>query len=151
MDQKRIKKIKEKVEEFFEKMGFPPISLSIEPKEKTLMVNLNTEEPKLLIGEKAQTLLDIQRILRLIVFKELEEPVFIDLDINSYKAKKIAGLKELARQMADEVALKKEQKILEPMSAYERRIIHLELAERSDVTTQSIGEEPERRIVISPV
>jgi len=56
----------------------------------------------------------------------------------------------LAKEIADEVALTKKEKILPPMPAYERRIIHLELAQRPDVTTQSIGQEPERRVVIKP-
>jgi len=56
----------------------------------------------------------------------------------------------LARSLADEVAITKKEKILSSMPAYERRIIHLELAGRSDVTTESIGQEPERRIVIRP-
>jgi len=59
-------------------------------------------------------------------------------------------LKELAKSVADEVALTKKERILEPMSAYERRIIHLELASRPDVTTESIGKEPKRRVVIKP-
>ncbi|PIR71473.1 MAG: hypothetical protein COU43_02475 [Candidatus Nealsonbacteria bacterium CG10_big_fil_rev_8_21_14_0_10_37_25] len=80
----------------------------------------------------------------------LTEPFFIDLDINGYKKKKLDYLKELARSLADEVALTKKEKNLPPMAAYERRIIHLELAGRSDVTTESIGEEPERRVVVRP-
>ncbi|PJA84129.1 MAG: hypothetical protein CO145_02195, partial [Candidatus Nealsonbacteria bacterium CG_4_9_14_3_um_filter_37_13] len=69
---------------------------------------------------------------------------------NGYKKKKLDYLKELARSLADEVALTKKEKNLPPMAAYERRIIHLELAGRSDVTTESIGEEPERRVVVRP-
>jgi len=56
----------------------------------------------------------------------------------------------MARGLADEVVLTKKEKILPAMPAYERRIIHLELASRSDVTTESIGKEPDRQIVIRP-
>ena len=77
-----------------------------------------------------------------------EEPFYIDLDINNYKKKKMEYLKELAKSVADEVAITKKEKELPPMSAYERRIIHLELAARGDVTTESIGQEPERKVVI---
>jgi spoIIIJ-associated protein len=79
------------------------------------------------------------------------EPFFIDLDISDYKKKKNEYLKELARNTADEVSLSKKEKILPSMSAYERRIIHLELAGRSDVKTESLGQEPDRRIVVRPV
>ena len=75
---------------------------------------------------------------------------YIDLDIQNYKKKKAEYLKELARSLADEVSLTKKEKNLDPMPAYERRIIHLELAERKDISTESIGEEPERKIVIRP-
>ena len=75
---------------------------------------------------------------------------YIDLDINDYKKKKKDYLKELACSIANEVALSKKQKELPPMSAYERRIIHLELAERQDVSTESIGQEPERKVIITP-
>ena len=77
-----------------------------------------------------------------------EGPFYIDLDINDYKKKKIEYLKETARAVADEVALTKKEKYLPSMPPYERRIIHMELASRSDVTTESIGQEPERKIVI---
>ncbi|RLC39293.1 MAG: hypothetical protein DRH33_03225, partial [Candidatus Nealsonbacteria bacterium] len=72
------------------------------------------------------------------------------LDINQYKKNKIEYLNDLAKSTADEVALSKKEKILPPMPSYERRIIHLTLAEREDVQTESQGEEPERRVVIKP-
>ncbi|MCD6402414.1 hypothetical protein J7L36_00985, partial [bacterium] len=75
---------------------------------------------------------------------------YINLDINKYKKKKTEYLKELANSVADQVALTKKEKVLPPMQAFERRIIHLELADRSDVTTESIGKEPERRVVVKP-
>ena len=59
-------------------------------------------------------------------------------------------MRETANSVADEVALTKKEKELAPMPAYERRVIHLELADRKDVTTESIGEEPKRRVVIRP-
>jgi spoIIIJ-associated protein len=59
-------------------------------------------------------------------------------------------LKEMARSATEEVVLTKKEKILPPMPAYERRIIHLELADNSNITTESVGQEPERRIVIRP-
>ena len=70
--------------------------------------------------------------------------------MNHYKEKKIKYLRELARSIANEVSLSKKEMALEPMPAYERRVIHMELAGRSDVTTESIGEEPERKVVIKP-
>lgn len=152
-------KIKEITKEFFEKTTFEVEIEFLPQRDLTLPINLKTEEPQILIGEGGQTLTEIQRLLKAIFKKALQqgqdeplekEPFFIDLDINNYKKKKYEYLKELAKSTADEVALTKKEKTLSPMPAYERRVIHLELAGRSDVTTESIGQEPERKIVIKP-
>ncbi len=66
------------------------------------------------------------------------------------KRKKYEYLRELAKSVADEVALTKKEKQLAPMPAHERRIIHLELVGRTDIISESIGQEPERKIVIKP-
>ena len=80
-----------------------------------------------------------------------ERVFYLDLDINDYKNKKIEYLKNLAKESADEVFLVKKTKTLPPMSSYERRIIHEELSQRQDVTTQSQGEGDNRQVVINPI
>jgi len=145
-----LEKIKKITEEFFGKTTFK-VEIEVLPeKDQTVPINLKTEEPQILIGEGGQTLTEIQHLLKTILKREIGEDFYIDLDINEYKKKKKEYLKELAKSVADEVALTKKEKILPPMPAYERRIIHLELAERNDVTSESIGKEPERRVVIRP-
>ena len=147
-----LEKVKKITEEFFEKMTFE-VEIEINPqKDQTIPVDLKTDEPQILIGEGGQTLTDIQHLLKAILKRKIatEELFYIDLDIDDYKKKKIKYLKELARSIADEVSLTKKERILAPMPAYERRIIHLELASREDVTTESIGQEPERKIAIRP-
>jgi len=155
-----LEKVKKETQRFFQKMSFG-IETEIEvkqTKENVVSLNLTTQEPQILIGKDGQTLMDIQhllkRILGKILYKEdngAEEHIFIDFDINNYKERKIEYLKELANGLANEVVLTKEKKTLDPMSSYERRIIHLELSERQDVETKSIGEEPMRKIVIMPL
>ena len=86
----------------------------------------------------------------MILKKKITDPFYINLDINDYKKKKEEYLKELARSAAEEVALTKREKILGSMLAYERRIIHMELSNRENIETESIGEEPERRVIIKP-
>ena len=170
-DKNDLEKIKEVTKEFFKKMTFEveieflpqeesrPLSDGEEKEISTLCINLKTKEPQILIGERGQTLLEIQQLLKVILKRTLrqaqgkksnEEPFFIDFDIEGYKKKKIEYLKEMVMSVADEVALTKKEKWLPSMPAYERRIIHLELAERGDVTTESVGEEPERKIVVKP-
>jgi len=120
------------------------------PKDSTVPINLKLDEPRILIGEGGKTLAETQHLLKAILKRKISEPFFIDLDILGYKKKKTEYLKELACSLADEVALTKKEKQLAPMPAYERRIIHLELAERPDITTESIGQEPVRSVVIRP-
>ncbi len=147
-----IEKIKKETEEFFKKTTFE-VEINFPPqKEETLLLDLKTEEPQILIGERGETLADLQHLLKIVIRRKvgIEEAFFLDIDINDYKKKKTTYLKETARSFADEVVLTKKEKILPPMSAYERRIVHMELAGREDVTTESIGQEPERRVVIRP-
>lgn len=152
MIQTNLEKIEETVRDFFERIGMD-IEVEIKnPQDSTIPINLKMDEPQILIGERGQTLIETQHLLKIILKRKIntENPFYIDLDINGYKKKKIEYLKETARTAADEVALNKKEKQLPAMSAYERRIIHLELASRSDVTTESIGQEPERQVVIRP-
>ena len=149
LKRKRTKIIQKEIEDFFENMGFPvKVELSVE--DETLCASLICENPQILIGEKGMVLVYIQKLLQIILSKKLERSFYLNLDINDYKKKKIQYLKEMAARMADEVVLEREEKILSSMPAYERRIIHLELANRGDVTTESIGIEPERKVIIRP-
>ena len=150
LSQSNLEEIKKITEEFFKKTTFE-VEIEILPqKDQTIPINIKSEEPQILIGEGGKTLLEIQHLLKAISKRKIEGNFYIDLDINNYKKKKIEYLKELARSVADEVALTKKEKKLAPMPAYERRIIHLELAGRPDVTTESTGQEPERSIVVKP-
>ena len=149
---KTEQRAQEIIKDFFDKTSFE-VSIKIDKKENnSLPVLVELEEPQALIGEGGKTLLSIQHLLNKILKKEFkDEPIFyIDLDINDYKKKKNNFLIELSQSSADEVALSKKEKELRPMPAYERRIIHLELKDRADVQTESIGQGLQRRIVIRP-
>lgn len=150
MEQQNLKTIKKITEEFFRKTTFD-VEIDFPPeKDQTIPINLKTETPQILIGEGGQTLTEIQHLLKAVLKRKIKEPFYIDLDINDYKKKKNEYLKELASSTADEVALSQKEKQLAQMPAYERRIIHLEIANREDVISESIGQEPERRVVIRP-
>jgi len=158
MNPDNLEKIKEFIKEFFHKASFE-VEIAVKKEDGFLSVDVNTNEPQVLIGDGGQTLLAIQYLLKLILRKkfpflaeaaENNSPFYFNLDINHYKQKKYQYLEELARTTADEVALTKKEKELAAMPAYQRRIIHLALASRSDVITKSIGEEPNRRVVIAP-
>lgn len=145
--------IKEVIREFFGKTGLLVEAIEIKsPQDSTIPISLKMEEPQILIGEGGQTLSEIQKLLKMVLQKRFatESHFYVDLDINDYKKKKIEYLKEVARTSADEASLTKQEKQLSPMSAYDRRVIHVELANRSDVITESVGEEFGRRVVIKP-
>lgn len=150
LDQNDLNKIQETVRDFFKKSTFDVEIKFLPFKEQTLPIEIKADDPKVLIGEGGQTLASIQHLLKAILRRKIQENFYLDIDINDYKKKKTEYLKELARSIADEVALTKKEKSLAPMLAYERRIIHLELAKRNDVVTESAGQEPERRIIIKP-
>jgi len=145
-----LPKIEQIVKEFFSRMNLDGTKVEdINLNGETVSVKIKSNDPQILIGEKGYVLFNTQRLLRIILKKKLEiDKFYLDLDINDYKKKKIEYLKEIARTAAEEVILTKKEKVLDPMPPYERRIIHLELADRPNVTTESIGEEPERRVVV---
>jgi len=88
--------------------------------------------------------------LRKVIRKELGKEIYLTLDIDNYKENKINSYKSIANSAAEEVVTTGQQKILPPLSAYARRIIHMELAKRDDVSTESIGMGEQRRIVVKP-
>ena len=101
-----------------------------------------------MIGYKGKTIESLQSLLNAMLQREDEDYAKVFVEINGYKKQKEEKLKRLANKMADNVIRFRKPIKLEPMSAYERLIIHTELAPRSDVVTESIGEEPRRRVVI---
>ncbi|MDO8633536.1 MAG: R3H domain-containing nucleic acid-binding protein [Candidatus Wildermuthbacteria bacterium] len=140
--------IKEAAQMLLEKLEIKAAVKALEAEEETVRVEVEMEEPQLLIGEQGQTLLEVQHVLRLIVRKKLEEAPLITLDINEYRKSRETYLRELANTTADEVALLKKEKELPAMSSQDRRIVHMVISERQDVSSESVGEEPERRIVV---
>jgi len=144
-----LKTIEGVANEFFQKVGIDGTVQVHADEETGVSVDVTLQEPQLYIGEKGQTLFEIQHILKAIIRKKVpEEQLYISLDINEYKQNKESYLRELARTAADEVALLKKTKELPPMPAAERRIVHMELSERSDVSTESDGDGDLRRVVI---
>ncbi len=123
-----------------------------EGEEAATSINLDItgDDLGILIGRRGQTLSCLQYIVRLIVGHQTEFWVPIVLDVEGYKQRRYESLRALAWRLAEQVKTRGVSFTLEPMLAYERRIIHLALADHSDVTTESIGEGGARRVVIQP-
>ncbi|MBR0351537.1 MAG: Jag N-terminal domain-containing protein [Clostridia bacterium] len=114
-----------------------------------LNVSLTNSELGYLIGYRGETLYALQNILTSIAGKNIENKVRVILDIEGYREKREKTLEELAVKVAKTVVKTRKSVTLEPMPAYERKVIHSKLQNDSQVETISIGEEPRRRIVIS--
>jgi len=112
--------------------------------------NIEGDDLGILIGRRGQTLSSLQYILRLIVGHQTSNWVPIIVDAEEYKKRRYDALKTLALRMADNVKQRGTSFTLEPMPAYERRVIHMALANHPAVFTESIGEGDGRKIVIKP-
>jgi spoIIIJ-associated protein len=104
-----------------------------------------------LIGWRGDTLRALQLLLNNMVRREMPESQPVVLDIERYRARREDSVKELALRVADRAKQNQERIGLEPMQPFERRAVHTALAEDPEVTTESEGEEPDRRVVISPL
>lgn len=148
-EQEKAKKNVEKfLKEFFNKVQ-KDVEYSIETSKTGLNVDIKNENLGFLIGYRGETLYAFQSILSAIAGKGIENRVRIILDIEGYKAKREKALEDLAEKLEKTVIKTKKSITLEPMQAYERKIIHTKLQNSEMVETRSIGEEPRRKVVIS--
>ena len=145
-----VKNVEEFLKEFLNKLEKDEkIEYSIKSDKSGVYVNINDKNLGYLIGYRGETLYALQNVLSAIAGKEIENKVRVFLDIESYRAKREKTLEELAEKISKTVIKTKKSITLEPMQAYERKIIHSKLQNNELVTTKSIGEEPRRRVVIS--
>lgn len=122
--------------------------IEIEQSEEEISVNLTGENIGLIIGKRGETLDALQYLLSLVINKNLDSYVRVILDASKYRKKRKETLVRLAKRVADKVARTRRNLTLEPMNSYERRIIHSTLQNHNYVVTESIGEEPNRKVVI---
>lgn len=150
--EKQNEELKKIISEMMAKMGFEAeIEVdSLKKEEEQKMVNILTKESNFLIGQYGVNLQSLQHIARLIVRKNLPEDANFVLDVNSYRQEKNESVVKLAKNMAAEALREKRAVVMRPMSPYERRIVHMELAKNEAIKTESIGQGDDRRVVIKP-
>ena len=146
--EKAEKNVEKFLKEFLDKVQ-KDAKYIIEKTPTGLKVNINNENLGFLIGYRGETLYAMQNILSSIASKGIENRVRVILDIEGYKEKREKALEDLAEKLEKTVIKTKKSVTLEPMQAYERKIIHTKLQNSEKVETRSIGEEPRRRVVIS--
>ena len=143
------------LQELLEKMGIQAdIEDYIKPPEDEddyykLVLNIKGRDLGVLIGRRGETLDSMQYITRLIVGREVERRVNLVVDVEGYRVRRERSLRKLAERMAERAVTTGRRQVLEPMPAAERRIIHVALRDRTDVMTESIGQDENRKVTIS--
>ena len=152
MSEKAIKiaklNIEEFLNEFLPKISEEKLDYKINDDKYYIYVDINGEKTNHLIGYRGEVLNAMQTLLGTISNKNIDEKVRVILDISGYREKRKKVLEELAEKVAKTVEKTRKKIVLEPMSAYERKIIHSKLQKNNRVTTESIGEEPNRKVAI---
>ncbi len=144
-----IEKIKVFLKEFTEKQPIKEINWEVKQNGFDIEININGgNEISYLIGYRGETLNALQTVISSIINKEHLEKIRVHVDINGYRQKRIKTLEELALKVSKTVLRTGKSIALEPMTAYERKIIHSALQGNSKITTFSKGEEPYRKIIV---
>ncbi len=143
--------IRERINQTLEKMG---IRADVEERSVTEIsipyLNVVTDEARLLIGVRARNLWALEYLIKRLIEREHPEASGFFLDVNGYRLHHLEELKAEAKDMAKKVRLYRTELALKPMPPFERRIVHMALAEYPDIITESVGEGEGRRIVIKP-
>ncbi|MEN6350249.1 MAG: RNA-binding cell elongation regulator Jag/EloR [Syntrophomonas sp.] len=112
-------------------------------------INIVGNDMGLLIGRKGETLNAVQYVISLILNRNREEKVRVILDVEDYRKKREESLESLALRLSDKVKRTRKNVVMRPMSSQERRIVHTALQGDPQITTFSLGDEPNRKVVIS--
>ena len=128
-----------------------PVAVAISEDDESIVATLKGPDLGLVIGKHGKTIDAIQYLANAIVWRGYEERKSVVVDAAGYRDRRRASLEQLADRAAGEASATRKEVPLEPMSAVERRIVHLYLQEREDIETTSEGTEPNRYVVVKPV
>ena len=152
MSEEAINKAKQNLGDFLnvflKQISDDELTYNIEDDKYYIYVNIEGEKTNSLIGYRGENLNALQTLLGAISNKNIEEKTRVILDISGYRENRKKVLEELAEKVSKTVIKTRKKVTLEPMSAYERKIIHSKLQNHPKVTTESVGEEPNRKIVV---
>jgi len=115
-----------------------------------VLIDIEGKDLSFLIGRKAETINALQFITSLIVGRELGRWVPLQVDVQHYRKRREEELRKLARRIAEQVTGTGRKQVLEPMPPNERRIVHIELRDNPHVETESVGEDPKRKVTVLP-
>ena len=153
LTQEEQEKAKQNLETFLDKFVSEfekeEMKYEIKTSKEFINIDISSENIGFLIGYRGETLYSLQNILTAIAGKGINNKVRVILNIQGYKQKREKALQDLAQKVAKTVIKTGKSVKLEPMQAYERKIIHSALQGNSKVETISVGEEPHRRVIVS--
>jgi len=144
------KLVEKLTKELIKQLGVKAKAEISEDKEGMLHVQLETDDPGILIGYHGETLASFQLILGMMVYRKTDEWVRILVNVGDYRERRKESLERMALSAAQKVKFSDEEYALPSMTPAERRIIHLTLADDPEITTESEGEGHNRRVVIKP-
>jgi len=144
-----VNAVQEFLVDVIQKMG---INADVQVKQsgKVIKIQLSGDKMSVLIGKRGQTLNSLQYLTQLVANRNSNHYLQIILDAENYRKKRKETLKQLAGRLAKQAIHTSKNVSLEPMPSYERKVIHAALAEFKEIKTYSVGEEPNRHLVISP-
>lgn len=116
----------------------------------SVFVEVSGQDLGVLIGRRGKTINAFQQIVALIVSKEMSRWVRVSIDVEGHRSRREKQLRKMAETMAQQVISRGRSQSLEPMPANERRIVHMTLQDNQDVKTHSVGDDPNRKVVIEP-
>lgn len=123
-------------------------NLEVRRRNNNISITIFSNNNSILIGKNGKNIAALQLIIRQIVNSKLNENISIILDVGNYKEKRVKNIEYLAKKLAREAHKTKTEITMDSMNSYERRIVHSVLADDKYVYTESIGEEPNRKVVI---
>lgn len=141
--------VRQTLEDLLNKMKLDYRITNVEWEEGRVRINITGKDMGLLIGRKGETLNAVQFVLGLIVNRNREERVRVVLDVEDYRKKREESLEALALRLSDRVKKTRKSVVMRPMSSQERRIVHTALQGDPQISTYSMGDEPNRKVVIS--
>ncbi len=137
------------VHDFMAKLPIKDLAYTIKKEENLIKIDIHDERAAFLIGYRGETLNSLQNILSNVASNDKQEKVRVLLNISNYREKREKDLTNLSNRIAESVIKTRKSVTLEPMSAFDRKVVHSVLQNHEQVATHSIGKEPYRKVVVS--
>jgi len=141
-----MEQISEKIKKLLELSGLNDFEVSFNEQSKRFSVLINDD---LIAQDLPRFMEDFEYLVNLIAQRDIQQRVW--LDVNNYRRERERLITELAKAAAHKAILDKKEIQLPPMNAYERRLVHMEIASHPDLKTESIGDGKERKVIIKPI